>query len=161
MSHFDDREMIILSQPSNSEKDLRNLDKVDPKKLTHEFNDDREMLMEYIFEQPRGKALQQKKLTVDCLVHLLEESLNGLNKDDNIDFARIWSDYIEDQAKNAVTNAKQKLDEDLKDLYERPEEIRNQDDLIAYLDNFKQQSVDFLDVVKDISQTQEDYDTIY
>jgi hypothetical protein len=116
MSHFDDREMIILSQPSKSEKDLRNLDKVDPKRLTHEFNDDREMLMEYIFEMPKGKALQQKKLTVDCLVHLLEEALNGLNKDDNIDFARIWSDYIKDQAENAVLDATTKLDEDIEDL---------------------------------------------
>jgi hypothetical protein len=47
---------------------------------------------------------------------LLEEALNGLNKDDNIDFARIWSDYIKDQAENAVIDATTKLDEDIEDL---------------------------------------------
>ena len=83
-----------MAQPSTRPNELRNLDKVNPANLTDQFANDKDILLSEALEKALTKSLQSKELTASALGSLLEAMIKEMNKDDTINFSKIWRRYI-------------------------------------------------------------------
>ena len=83
-----------MAQPSTRPNELRNLDKVNPANLTDQFANDKDILLSEALEKALTKSLQSKELTASALGSLLEAMIKEMNKDETINFSKIWRRYI-------------------------------------------------------------------
>lgn len=87
---------------------------------------------------------------------LLKVYLDGLNKDDGLDFTKVWRNYIQ---KEAIRTKESAIDELNTHQYLEPGDL-NSDDLSIKLDFFKHAALDHFQALLSVAQSKRDFTII-
>ena len=87
---------------------------------------------------------------------ILKASLEGLNKDDGLDFTKVWRNYIQ---KEAIKTKEFAIDELNTHQYLEPGEL-NSDDISIKLDFYKHTALDHFQALLSVAQSKKDFTII-
>ena len=159
MSCFDSRDLIKLALPSSNQADLRNLDKVDPRRLSADFANDKDRLLAEVLTNPdiQAKQIQGKNISISALLRLFEKAVEDINVNDHIDFARLWNACLEQEAEVALLHAQDFINEQTKNL--KSSEL-NSTNLLIQLNFIRQEAISIFQPVLAMAQSKRDNEVI-
>lgn len=86
---------------------------------------------------------------------MLEHAIEDLNSNDHVDFVRVWTTCIEQEADIALTHAKESVSAAIKNVSEL-----NSTDLLIRLNFIRQDALSQFNSVLGMAQNKRDYETI-
>ena len=135
--YFKKRECVIMPCPTNEEKEVVMLKRMELNELSENFQNEFEVLKKKIYESSKAKSINGKKINGPILVSLLKSFIREINKEKIPNLDKIFLELIKKEldinytsAKNEfkirMDNLKKEEDIDIKEMYHIKYEIMNE-----------------------------------
>ena len=137
IKYFKKRECIIMPCPTNEEKELVLLKRMNLNELNENFQNEFEILKKKIYETSQAKLVNGKKINGPILVNLLKYFIREINKEKIPNIDKIFTDLVKKELevsydsskcefKKRIEEIKKGEDIDLKEIYHIKYEIMNE-----------------------------------
>jgi hypothetical protein len=135
--YFKKRECVIMPCPTNEEKEVVMLKRMELSELNENFQNEFEVLKKKIYESSKAKSINGKKITGPILVSLLKSFIREINKEKIPNLDKIFLELIKkeldinynsakNEFKKRMDNLKKEEDIDIKEMYHIKYEIINE-----------------------------------
>ena len=137
IKYFKKRECIIMPCPTNEEKELVLLKRMNLNELNENFQNEFEILKKKIYETSQAKLVNGKKINGPILVNLLKYFIREINKEKIPNIDKIFTDLVKKELevsydsskcefKKRIEEIKKGEDIDIKEIYHIKYEIMNE-----------------------------------
>ena len=137
LKYFKKRECIILPCPTNEEKELKMLKRMNLNELNENFQNEFHVLKKKIYETSQAKMIFGKKINGPILVDLLKYFIREINKEKIPNIDKIFTDLVKKEIKISYDSAKSEFkkrielfkkgeDIDIKEIYHIKYDIMNE-----------------------------------
>ena len=135
--YFKKRECVIMPCPTNEEKEVVMLKRMELSELNENFQNEFEVLKKKIYESSKAKSINGKKINGPILVSLLKSFIREINKEKIPNLDKIFLELIKkeldinysstkNEFKKRMDNLKKEEDIDIKEMYHIKYEIMNE-----------------------------------
>ena len=135
--YFKKRECVIMPCPTNEEKEVVMLKRMELSELSESFQNEFEVLKKKIYESSKAKSINGKKINGPILVSLLKSFIREINKEKIPNLDKIFMELIKkeldinynsakNEFKKRMDNLKKEEDIDIKEMYHIKYEIMNE-----------------------------------
>ena len=135
--YFKKRECVIMPCPTNEEKEVVMLKRMELSELSESFQNEFEVLKKKIYESSKAKSINGKKINGPILVSLLKSFIREINKEKIPNLDKIFLELIKkeldimynsakNEFKKRMDNLKKEEDIDIKEMYHIKYEIMNE-----------------------------------
>ena len=135
--YFKKRECVIMPCPTNEEKEVVMLKRMELSELSENFQNEFEVLKKKIYESSKAKSINGKKINGPILVSLLKSFIREINKEKIPNLDKIFLELIKkeldisytsskNEFKKRMDNLKKEEDIDIKEMYHIKYEIMNE-----------------------------------
>ena len=135
--YFKKRECVIMPCPTNEEKEVVMLKRMELNELSENFQNEFEVLKKKIYESSKAKSINGKKINGPILVSLLKSFIREINKEKIPNLDKIFLELIKkeldinytsakNEFKKRMDNLKKEEDIDIKEMYHIKYEIMNE-----------------------------------
>ena len=135
--YFKKRECVIMPCPTNEEKEVVMLKRMELNELSDNFQNEFEVLKKKIYESSKAKSINGKKINGPILVSLLKSFIREINKEKIPNLDKIFLELIKkeldinytsakNEFKKRMDNLKKEEDIDIKEMYHIKYEIMNE-----------------------------------
>ena len=137
VKYFKKRECVIMPCPTNEERELVMLKRMNLDELSENFQDEFEVLKKKIYESSKAKIINGKKINGPILVNLLKSFIREINKENIPNIDKIFMELIKKELdlsyndakaefKKRMDKLKKEEDIDIKEMYHIKYEIMNE-----------------------------------